>query len=74
MSGTFDIHGFRSTNGLCTDTSVLSTVQVSRIAAAFSIQPCIHLIKEFENSVVFRNESSGKSNPSGSGVGALYDV
>ena len=45
-----------------------------RIAAAFSIQPPIHLIKEYENSVVFPNEPSGKFNPSALCVGALYEV
>ena len=33
MSGTYDLHGFRSTNELYTYTSVLSTVQASQIAA-----------------------------------------
>ena len=45
-----------------------------RIAEAFSIQPPIHLIKEFENIVVFPNESSGKFTPSALLSGALYEV
>ena len=34
---------------------------MSRIAAAFDIQPPVHLIKEFSNNIA--SEASGKFNP-----------
>ena len=57
----------------CTVTATF-TIQVSRIVAAFSLQPPIYLIKEFENSVLFPSESSGKFNPSSLSSGSLYEV
>ena len=49
-------------------------LQVSRIAAAFSLQPPIYLIKEFDNSVLFPSEASGKFVPTSLSSGSLYEV
>ena len=51
-----------------------SCVQVSRIAAAFELQPPIYLIKEFDNNVIFPNEKLGKLNPAMLIGGATYEV
>ena len=48
--------------------------QVSRIAAAFSLQPPIYLVKEFDNTVVFPAEGSGRFSPSSLYSGSEYEV
>lgn len=48
--------------------------QVSRIAAAFSLQPPIYLVKDYDNSVIFPAEGSGKFLASSLSAGSLYEV
>lgn len=47
---------------------------MSRIAAAFDLHPPIYLIKEFDNSVTFPSEGSGKFNPATLVPGSTYEV
>lgn len=49
-------------------------IQVPRISAAFGVQPPLFLIKEFDNSVIFPSDGSGKFNPSAFISGATYEV
>ena len=49
-------------------------MQVPRISAAFGVQPPLFLIKEFDNSVIFPSDGSGKFNPSAFISGATYEV
>ncbi len=49
-------------------------IQVSRIAAAFNLQPPVYLIKEFDNNVIFPSENSGKFNPAALSTGSTYEV
>lgn len=54
--------------------SVVILLQVSRIAAAFSLQPPVYLIKSFDNTVIFPSEASGKFNPTSLSPGSEYEV
>lgn len=47
---------------------------MSRIVAAFDLQPPIYLVKEFDNSVLFPGEGSGKFNPASLISGRTYEV
>ena len=47
---------------------------MSRIAAAFDLQPPIYLIKEYDNCVSFPSEGSGKFNPASLMSGYTYKV
>ena len=49
-------------------------LQVPRISAAFGVQPPVYLIKEFDQTVIFPSEGSGKFNPSAFVTGATYEV
>ena len=51
-----------------------SLPQVSRISAAFSLQPPIYLVRDYDNSVLFPAEGSGKFLASSLSTGALYEV
>ena len=51
-----------------------SLPQVSRISAAFSLQPPIYLVRDYDNSVLFPVEGSGKFLASSLSTGALYEV
>ena len=42
--------------------------------AAFGLKPPIHLVKEFDNTVVFPADGSGKFNPSALASGSMYEV
>ena len=47
---------------------------MGRIAAAFGVQAPIHLVKEFDNVVIFPHEGTGRFNPSSLSPGSTYDV
>ena len=61
--------------GITIPNFILSSVpQVSRICAAFNLQPPVHLVREYDNSVLFPCEGSGKFLAAGLSDGALYAV
>ena len=51
-----------------------SSYKVSRVAAAFNVSPPIFLIKDFDNTVIFSHEGTGRFNPSSVHGGRTYEV